>query len=215
VEPAIPSVLAVLEAATAPGAPTVEQDPRDLCVEIGDALLRYGDLALEPVLEMLGVPESSRPLSVRDRTLLTIAAGLGVLDPRVKGLIEACEDDDVIWWAERVASYGDPAFLPALRKRLRRPRRQLGSVLAAAELDAIRGTIDILESQEGPPVPFHSDVMAFYNRRVPPGRDVDPTTDPHLQSLMVAASVVRPPAPAALPGAVRRGLQLVPPIEEP
>lgn len=186
---ALPPLLAIFDAATAPGAPT--EDPRDLPVEVVDALVRYGELALEPVLEAIRLAGPGRPYRRREVLLVTVATSLGVLDPRIRSLLAACQDRDPVWWAERVAGYGDQSLLPVLRARTRMPRRRTGELLEPEEVEAIRGAIEVLETQEGPPTPCQSDILAFYNRRVPPGPDVDPVSDPRFHELLVEAGLQR------------------------
>ena len=201
VEAALDDILTVLDAATASSAPGPDDDPRDLPLELVDALLRYGEVAFEPVLEAIRVQGPGRPYRRRELVLVTVATSLGVLDPRVRALLDACHDRDPAWWAERVAAYGDRSLLPLLRARLRRPRRRTGELLNPEEVEAVRAAIDSLETQEGPPVPFQSDILAFYNRRVAPGRDEDPTNDPELRRLLtetgIAAHLLRCEPPVA------------------
>lgn len=184
---ALPPLMALFEAATASGAPV--DDPRDLCVEVLDALTRYGAQAVEPVLDALRLAGPGRPYRRREVLLVTVATNLGVLDPRIRSLLAACQDRDPVWWAERVAVYGDPTLLPVLRGRLRAPRRRTGELLDPEEVDAIRGAIEALSTQEGPPALCQSDILAFYNRRVPPGPDVDPVADPRVQVLLAEAGL--------------------------
>lgn len=186
---ALPHVFALFDAATAPDAPM--DDPRELPVELSDALARWGELALEPTLEAIRAAGPGRPYRAREVLLVTVATSLGVLDPRIRSLLAAIQDRDPIWWAERVAAYGDPSLLPVLRSRMRVPQRRTGEQLGMAELEAIHGAIEALEAQEGPPTPCQSDILAFYNRRTPPGPDLEPTKDPSFQRTFVAAGLAR------------------------
>lgn len=209
---ALAPLLALFDAATTPGAP--HDDARELPIELADALSRYGELALEPVLEAIRDAGPGRPYRVREVLLVTVATSLGVLDPRIRSLLAASQDRDPIWWAERVASYGDPSLLPVLRARARTPHRRTGEILMQEEVDAIRCAIESLEAQEGPPTPCQSDILAFYNRRVPPGPDLEPTKDPRFQGLMIESGLAQHLRPEPRPSHHVPELRLLLPDDE-